>query len=103
MIITHWFWFRDLEQKKRWFVVVDGDRKLKRWVRAEARRRDVQATLVLDFIHALEYLWKAGHAFHAECNAELEAWVLERLEKMLEGGHQQRGGRYHAHGHHARA
>ena len=77
---------RDPDHKKRWFVVVDGDRKLKRWVLAEARRRDVQVTLVLDFIHALEYLWKAGHAFHVKSNAELEAWVLERLEKMLEGG-----------------
>jgi len=77
---------RDPEHKKHWFVVVDGDSKLKRWVRAEARRHDVQVTLVLDFIHALEYLWKAGRAFHAESGTELEAWVLERLEKMLQGG-----------------
>ena len=77
---------RDPEHKKRWFVVVDGDRKLKRWVLAEARRCGVQVTLVLDFIHALEYLWKAGRAFHAQSDAELEAWVLQRLEKMLHGG-----------------
>jgi hypothetical protein len=36
------------------------------WVRAEARRRGIKVTLVLDFIHALEYLWKAAHAFFDE-------------------------------------
>jgi hypothetical protein len=40
---------------------------------------------VLDFIHALEYLWKAAHVFFKKGSPELEAWVLERLERMLEG------------------
>jgi hypothetical protein len=76
---------RDPEHRKRWLVLVDGDNKLTRWVRAEARRRGVEVTLVLDFIHALEYLWKAAHVFFNEGNEEIEAWVLERLERMLEG------------------
>jgi len=76
---------RDPEHRKRWLVLVDGDRKLTRWVRAEARRRGVEITLVLDFIHALEYLWKAAHVFFDEGTSEIEAWVLERLERMLEG------------------
>jgi hypothetical protein len=40
---------------------------------------------VLDFIHALEYLWKAAHAFFDEGTPEIEAWVLQRLERMLAG------------------
>ena len=76
---------RDPTRSKRWLVLVDGDRKLKRWVSAEAARRKVQITLVLDFIHALEYLWKAAHVFFDKGTPELEAWVLERLERMLEG------------------
>jgi len=76
---------RDPERQKRWFVLVDGDQKLTRWVRKEARRRQVKITLVLDFIHALEYLWKAVHAFFEKGSPELEGWVLERLERMLEG------------------
>ena len=56
-----------------------------KWVRAEARRRGVEITLVLDFIHALEYLWKAAHAFFDRGTPEIETWVLERLERMLEG------------------
>jgi len=76
---------RDPDRTKRWFVLVDGDKKLRRWVRAEARRRRVKITLVLDFIHALEYLWKAAHVFFDRGTPEIEAWVLERLERMLEG------------------
>lgn len=76
---------RDPTRSKRWLVLVDGDKKLARWVRAEARRRGVEITLVLDFIHALEYLWKAAHVFFKEGTPEIEAWVLERLERMLEG------------------
>jgi len=76
---------RDPERSKRWLVLVDGDKKLTRWVRAEARRRGVKITLVLDFIHALEYLWKAAHVFFDRGTPEIETWVLERLERMLEG------------------
>ena len=76
---------RDPTRSKRWLVLVDGDEKLRRWVRAEARRRGIKITLVLDFIHALEYLWRAAHAFFDEGTPEIEAWVLERLERMLEG------------------
>lgn len=76
---------RDREHKKRWLVLIDGDPKLERWVRAEAKRRGVQVTLVLDFIHALEYLWKASYAFHKEGTTEAETWVLERLERLLAG------------------
>jgi hypothetical protein len=45
----------------------------------------VKITLVLDFIHALEYLWKAAHVFFDEGTPEIEAWVLEQLERMMEG------------------
>lgn len=76
---------RDPARSKRWLVLVDGDKKLTRWVRAEARRRGIEITLVLDFIHALEYLWKAAHVFFDEGTPEIETWVLERLERMLEG------------------
>ena len=65
--------------------MVDGDKKLRKWVRAEARRRKIKVTLVLDFIHALQYLWKAAHAFFDRGTPEIEQWVLERLERMLEG------------------
>jgi len=76
---------RDPEHRRRWIVLVDGDRKLARWIKAEARQRGVEVTLVLDFIHALEYLWKAAHVFFEQSTPEIEDWVLERLRWMLEG------------------
>lgn len=76
---------RDPERRKTWLVVVDGDPDLERWVRAEAERRGVKVRLVLDFIHALEYLWKAAFCFHKEGTPEAESWVLERLERLLAG------------------
>jgi hypothetical protein len=76
---------RDPEHRRHWVVLVDGDPKLTRWIKAEARKRAVKVSLVLDFIHALEYLWKAGHAFFDESSPELESWVLERLSRMLRG------------------
>jgi len=76
---------RDPLRRKRWLVVVDGDRKLEQAARREAKRRGVKVTLVLDFIHALEYLWRAGHALFAEGTTELEAWVLDRLTALLHG------------------
>lgn len=76
---------RDPERKKRWLVLVDGCPKLERWVLAEAKRVGAQVTLVLDFIHALEYLWRAAHAFFAEGTPAIEAWVMERLALMLQG------------------
>lgn len=76
---------RDPKHVKRWLVVVDGDAKLARWVRTEARRRGIKVTLVLDFIHALEYLWRAARVFFDEGGADIEAWVLERLRWMLAG------------------
>jgi hypothetical protein len=76
---------RDPLRSKRWLMVVDGDRKLEKAARREAKQRGVKLTLVLDFIHALEYLWCAGHALFTEGTPELEAWVLDRLTALLHG------------------
>lgn len=76
---------RDPERRKHWVFLLDGDSKLERWVRAEARSKGVQVTLVLDFIHALEYLWRAAHVFFEEDSPDIEAWVLERLKRLLRG------------------
>jgi len=76
---------RDPEGKKRWIALVDGDRKQIRRIQAVAKRCKRNVTFVLDFIHVLERLWKAGHCLHAESTPEVEAWVLARLERVLRG------------------
>ena len=76
---------RDPDHKKKWLVLIDGDPDLEAMVRAEARRRAVSITVVLDFIHALEYVWRASSVFFAENDPERENWVLDRLRGILEG------------------
>jgi len=76
---------RDPAGAKAWYVLVDGDPDLRAGILAEAKRRKRPVTLVLDFIHALEYLWRASTAFHPDADPAREDWVLERLTKVLEG------------------
>lgn len=76
---------RDPDQTKDWYVLLDGDDGLEKWVKKAAKDCGVRVTIVLDFIHALQYLWKAGKVFHKEGTPELEQWVLERLNNVLLG------------------
>jgi hypothetical protein len=78
---------RDPECRHRWVVLVDGDRHQIRRVRAEARRRGMSRdiTLVVDFIHVLEYLWGAAWCFFEEGDKEAERWVTERAFAVLQG------------------
>lgn len=76
---------RDPEHKKRWVVLVDGDAKQIRRIKKVAARRKVAITIVVDFIHALEYLWRATLVFNKEGTPESEAWVHERLLRLLAG------------------
>jgi hypothetical protein len=41
--------------------------------------------VTLDFIHVLEYLWKAAHCFHRSGTDEAEAWVRARALRILQG------------------
>ncbi len=76
---------RDPENKRRWVVLVDGDPKQLRAVKAELRRARVKATILLDVVHVLEYVWKAARALFGESNAEAEDWVGNRLLALLSG------------------
>jgi hypothetical protein len=78
---------RDPWIERRWVVLVDGDRHQIARVRAEAKRRGLSrdVTLVVDFIHVLEYLWGAAWCFFAEGDSKAEEWVTERAFAVLQG------------------
>lgn len=76
---------RDPEHRKRWMVVVDGNKEQLALIQQEAARREISITIVLDFIHVLQYLWAASTAFHDETAPEREDWVLLRLTEILRG------------------
>lgn len=44
-------------------------------------------TLVLDFVHVTEYLWKAANALYGEQDPERLDWVKRQAEKLLAGEH----------------
>jgi hypothetical protein len=76
---------RDPEQRRQWGVLVDGDRPQLRRLRACVAKHHLAVTFVLDFIHVLEYLWKAAYRFHAPSSPEAEGWVTERAVAILHG------------------
>ena len=41
--------------------------------------------MILDFIHVLEYLWKAAYTLHSEGSKEAEDWVSQRALQILNG------------------
>lgn len=72
---------RDPERVKRRVVVTDGERALQKGTAAAI----VGCTMILDLLHALEYLWKAAYCFHKEGSKEAAAWVRERALRLLRG------------------
>jgi hypothetical protein len=76
---------RDPEHRRRWIVLVDGNRDQLRRIQRTARRLGVAITIVLDLVHVIEYLWRAAHAFHADGTPEAEQWVDCRLHALLNG------------------
>jgi hypothetical protein len=76
---------RDPEKKRHWVGLVDGDPHQIERIRAQSRKAHVDVTMVLDFIHVLEYLWNVARVFHGDDHSAAEIWVRERAIKILEG------------------
>jgi hypothetical protein len=55
---------RDPHHLRRWIVLVDGNNHQIDRVKAEAHAHGVRINLILDFVHVLEYLWKAADDLH---------------------------------------
>ena len=76
---------RDPRQEKNWVALVDGENQQLRILGRMAKKQGIDLTIIVDIIHVIEYLWKAGRAFHLQSGPELEKWVQHRLLKILEG------------------
>lgn len=76
---------RDPGRERTWLVLVDGDRPQIMMIEREAAARGTPVTILVDFIHVLEYLWKAGWAFHAPRDPALESWVTAQATQILHG------------------
>ena len=76
---------QDPEHAKRWVVLVDGAEPQLDLVEAGAAAYGVDVTVILDIIHVVEYVWKAGRVFHREGRPELTHWAWTRVRSILEG------------------
>ena len=75
----------DPDRDKQWVALIDGGTDQLDGVLECIGRAGTEVTVILDIIHVLEYLWGAGTALHGEGTPESEAWVTERLRRLLEG------------------
>ena len=76
---------RDPEHQRTWVALVDGNTHQIDRIRAEARTRKRTVAIVVDFIHVLEYVWKAGWCFHPEGDPNAEQWVRTQARQILAG------------------
>ena len=76
---------RDPAGRRRWVVLVDGSDHQLSQVRQKAANQGVDVVIIVDFIHVLGYLWKAGKALVGPDVAAVEGWVERYSERLLEG------------------
>ena len=76
---------RDPDHTRTWVALVDGHAHQIERVQAEATARGVRVTIVVDFVHVLEYLWQAAWCFFAEGDPAAETWVREQGLRILHG------------------
>ncbi len=76
---------RDPDQQRRWVVLVDGNTHQIDRTHTEATARGVDVTVIVDFIHVLEYLWNAAWCFFTEGNPTAEDWVRHHALAVLKG------------------
>ena len=76
---------RDPAHERTWVALVDGNRQQIDTIRAHAATRGVTVTIVIDFVHVLEYLWKAAWTFHYPGDRDAETWVADRARTILTG------------------
>ena len=76
---------RDPGRSRTWIALVDGDVHQIEVTRKQAADRDVKVTILIDFIHVLEYLWKAAWCFHPAGDPAAEDWVTARGLDILHG------------------
>jgi hypothetical protein len=76
---------RDPQHKREWTVLIDGNNTQIEAVTAEAARRGITITIIIDFIHVLEYLWKAAWSFFDKGEPAAEEWVAAQARKILHG------------------
>ena len=76
---------RDPDHERTWVALVDGNRQQIDTIGDQATARGVTVTIVIDFVHVLEYLWKAAWTFFQPGDPDAQAWVAAHARTVLAG------------------
>lgn len=76
---------RDPQKQKEWVALVDGNKNQIQLLKRQSKKTGQKVRIIVDLIHVLEYIWKAGAAFYGEGTLQTQAWVNEKLLKILQG------------------
>ncbi len=76
---------RDPDGRRTWIALVDGDNTQIEAIAAEAARRGITVTVLIDFVHVLEYAWKAAWSFFDKGDPAAEERVAAQAVKILDG------------------
>ena len=76
---------RDPGHARTWIALADGDICQLGLIQDQAAARGITITIVVDFIHVLEYLWKAAWCFHTPRDPAMEDWVIAQGLDILHG------------------
>jgi hypothetical protein len=76
---------RDPDHRRTWICLLDGNAHQIERVNAEAAARRVSVTIIVDFIHVLEYLWAAAWCLHPRADPAAETWVCHQAKQILSG------------------
>lgn len=76
---------RDPRHERTWVVLADGNVHQLNRINAEAAARGVTVTIICDFIHVTEYLWKAAWCFFPEASPDAGPWVRQHGHAILNG------------------
>ena len=76
---------RDPDHQAEWVVLVDGDPTQIAYIEQAVQASGVTVVMIVDIIHALEYLWKAAKALFDPDDPKEAQWVGEKIEQLLQG------------------
>jgi hypothetical protein len=76
---------RDTPHRRTWIALVDGNNTQIDAIEAEAQARGITVPVLIDFVHVIEYVWKAAWTFFEPGDPDAADWVAGRATTILEG------------------
>jgi hypothetical protein len=75
----------DPDRLRPWVALVDGNTHQIDLIKGQAKARDRPVTIIVDFVHVLEYVWAAAWCFYREGDPAAQAWVADQARDVLAG------------------